>query len=1171
MRKFIFFALVMVQLHLNAQPVINSFSPVSGPIGTTVTISGSGFSSNPNNNVVFLGAARALVSSASGTSVTVTVPVGASYRPISITSGGLTGYSSTPFNITFPGGGAITKSSFATRVDFNYNTAIVCMGIKDMDNDGKPDVYSGCYGTTGGPLILKVAVARNTSTPGNFSIATPIEIASPNISYYITSEDMDGDGKPDIVAPTYNSTVSIFKNASTAGNISFGQAQNISTNGGFGIAVADFDGDGKPDFASSSKDYNIVSVHRNTSFGGILSFAPFIDLTTANSPRQVAIGYINEDNKPDILVADQYSQSFSVFINTSSPGNISFNSKIDFPTTTVSNPEGIAVGDFDGDGKQDVAVSNNNYNDTGTVSVFRNISVGNSVNFETKLDLRTDVADYPFAISITDMDGNGKPDIVVANQFDESVSIFRNASEQGSLSFTKQVKIPLAEFASWGMTVADMDLDGKPDICATYRTNNQLSLIRNIIEVPNLVSFSPLSACADSAVTIKGTNFTGASSVSFGGLQAASFTVLSDTVIKAVPGAGVTGSIAIVNAYGTGSIDGFTNTGTCALPPVISSFSPASGPAGTVVTIKGQHFSNITSNNIVYVGAVKASVLTATDTLLTIKIPKGASGNSITVTANSLTGYAQGSFNITFNGGNTCDAMTDKSFAGKIDFATGGSPYATSILSMDVDSKADIAVADFSSNTISLFANNSQGSSVDFTSAAGKSTGLQPADIVYGDFDGDGKLDMATANYNSSTVSVFKNLATTNSVSYAVAETFPSGSNPRSIVISDVDLDGRPDIILSNLNSSSISVLRNTSGGIGLISFANGVSFAVGAGPVGLFAVDINQDRLPEIIVVNSQANTVSVLKNTSNGSGDIAFGEKIDLNTGSQPLAVFLQDINADGKADILVANAAGNSISVFKNTVTNNVIAFAAKVDFPSGAGPISINVSDVNGDDLPDVCVANFYDASVSVLINKSLNGAVSFAAKLDYPTGSNPQGINIADINGDNKPDIIVANNGDNTVSVLRSNIGFAEGETCAGASITLLCEQAGASYQWQVDNGSGFTNISENATYSGTQTPSLHITAASSSLYGYKYRCIAGSNIGQPVQLAFVNYFTGAVDGSWENLQNWSCNKIPDANTDVIISCAKAVTVSSNAVCRSIVSKLKASVVVKTGYSLTLSH
>ena len=1171
MRKVIFFALVIVQLRLSAQPVINSFSPASGPIGTSVTISGSGFSSNANNNVVFFGAARALVSSASATSVTVTVPAGASYKPISITTGGLTGYSVNPFNVTFPAGGAITKSSFAPRLNLNYGSAITCMGIKDMDNDGKPDVFAGTYITTGGPLILKVSVARNTSTPGSFSLTTPIDLATPNISYYITSEDMDGDGKPDIVAPTYNSTVSIFKNASTAGNISFGQAQNITTNGGFGIAVADFDGDGKPDFATSSKDYNIVSVHRNTSFGGILSFAPFIDLTTANTPRQVAIGYINEDNKPDIVVADQYSQAFSVFINTSTPGNISFNSKIDFPTTAVSNPEGIAVGDFDGDGKQDVAVSNNNYNDTGTVSVFRNQSVGSTINFETKVDLKTDFGDYPFAISIADMDGNGRPDIVIANQFNESISIFRNASAPGTLSFTKQVKIPLTEFASWGMTVGDIDLDGKPDICATFRTNNQLSLIRNTIELPNLVSFSPLSVCADSAVTIKGTNFTGASSVSFGGIQAASFTVLSDTVIRAVPGVGATGTIAVVTAYGTGNIDGFTNTGTCALPPVIFSFNPASGPAGTVVTIKGQHFSNTAANNIVYVGSVKASVLTATDSSLTVKIPRGASGKAITVTTNGLTGYAQGSFNITFNGGNNCDAMTDKSFADKKDFNTGGSPYATAIISMDGDSKADIAVANFSANNIALLANNSLGNSIDFTSADSKLTGLQPADVAYGDFDGDGKLDMATTNYNSNTVSVFKNTAATNTLSYADAENFPTESNPRSIFISDVDLDGRPDIILANLNSASISVLSNTSGGIGLISFANSVSFAVGVGPVGLFALDVSKDLLPEVIVVNSQANTVSVLKNTSTDAGDIAFGEKTDLSTGNQPMAVFLQDINADGKADLLVTNAADNSISVFKNTGTNGAIAFAAKIDFPTGAGPISINVSDVNGDDLPDACVANFYDASVSVLINKSLNGSVNFATKLDYPVGSNPQGINIADINGDSKPDIIVANNGDNTISILKSNIGFAEGEMCSGADITLLSDFVGLSYQWQVNNGSGFANISENATYSGTQTANLRITAASSSLYGYQYRCIAGGNIGQPVQLTFVNYFTGAVDGSWENPQNWSCNKIPDGNTNVIITCAKVVTVSSNAVCRSIVSKLNANLVVKTGYSLTLSH
>lgn len=1171
MRKIIFFALLIVQQHLIAQPVINSFSPASGPIGTTVTISGSGFSSNINNNVVFFGAVRASVSLASATSITVTVPAGASYKPISITTGGLTGYSVNPFNVSFPGGGAVTKNSFAPRVDLDYGRGISCMGLKDFDNDGKPDIFGATFIPTGGPLILNMSVARNTSTPGNFSIVAPVNVPSSNISYYITAEDMDGDGKSDVVAPTYNSTVSIFKNASTVGNISFSQPQVINTNGGFGIATADFDGDGKPDIATSSVDYNIVSVHRNTSFGGILSFAPFVDLTTGNNPRQVAVGYINADNKPDILVANQYSRSFSVFINTSTPGNISFQSQVSFTTTDGSFPEGVAVGDFDGDGKQDVAVTNNNYNSKGTVSLFRNTTTGNTVSFDARLDLETGLNYYPFGITITDIDGNTKPDIVVSNQFDDSFSLFENNSVPGTVSFKKFISIPIAEHAAWDFAAGDFDNDGKPDLLAGFGNNNQVSLFRNTIEVPNPVSLSPLSACADSAVTIKGTNFTGASSVSFGGMQASSFTVISDSVIRATPGNGATGTIVITTAYGTGSIDGFTNTGTCALPPVIYSFSPASGPAGTVVTIKGQHFSTTATNNVVYIGSVKAPVLTATDSSLIIKIPGGASGKVITVTANSLTGYAQGSFNITFSGGNTCDAMTNKSFAEKKDFNTGGSPYATATVSMDADNKADVAVVDFSANSISLFANNSFDSSIDLASAGSKPTGLQPADIAYGDFDGDGKQDMVTANYNSSTVSVFMNTASANTLSFADAQTFATESNPRSIFIHDVDRDGRPDIIIANLNSASVSVLRNTSGGLGLISFASSVSFAVGAGPVALFALDLNKDLLPELIVVNSQANTVSVLKNTSTGPADIAFGEKTDLNTGSQPMAVFLQDINADGQADILVANATGNSISVFKNTGTNGAIAFAAKVDFETGAGPISINVSDVNGDDLPDACVANFYDASVSVLINKSSNSSTSFAPRLDFPTGSNPQGINVADINGDSKPDIIVANNGDNTISVLKSNIGFTEGETCVGATITLLSELAGPSYQWQVNSGAGYTNISDNAIYSGTQTATFNITASASSLYGYQFRCVVGGSFSQPVQLKFVNYFTGTVDGNWENPQNWSCNKIPDGNTDVIISCAKAITISSNAVCRSIVSKLNASVVVKTGYSLTVSY
>src|SRR5688572_17794951 len=106
-KYFLFILLLQFSLNLFSQPVISSFSPASGPIGAIVTINGSGFNSSAANNIVFFGAVKANVTSATATSLAVTVPAGATYQPITVTVNGLTAASSQSFILTFTEGGTI--------------------------------------------------------------------------------------------------------------------------------------------------------------------------------------------------------------------------------------------------------------------------------------------------------------------------------------------------------------------------------------------------------------------------------------------------------------------------------------------------------------------------------------------------------------------------------------------------------------------------------------------------------------------------------------------------------------------------------------------------------------------------------------------------------------------------------------------------------------------------------------------------------------------------------------------------------------------------------------------------------------------------------------------------------------------------------------------------------
>jgi hypothetical protein len=146
-------------------PTINSFSPTSGPIGTSVTITGTNFSTTAASNIVYFGAVRATVTSATSTSLSVTVPTGATYAPITVTnaSTAVTAYSSKPFIVTFNTSQSLSASSFSTKVDFTAGLAPWNVALGDIDGDGKPDLASANgNGST-------VSVYRNTSASGSIT------------------------------------------------------------------------------------------------------------------------------------------------------------------------------------------------------------------------------------------------------------------------------------------------------------------------------------------------------------------------------------------------------------------------------------------------------------------------------------------------------------------------------------------------------------------------------------------------------------------------------------------------------------------------------------------------------------------------------------------------------------------------------------------------------------------------------------------------------------------------------------------------------------------------------------------------------------------------------------------------------------------------------------------
>jgi FG-GAP-like repeat/FG-GAP repeat len=257
---------------------------------------------------------------------------------------------------------------------------------------------------------------------------------------------------------------------------------------------------------------------------------------------------------------------------------------------------------------------------------------------------------------------------------------------------------------------------------------------------------------------------------------------------------------------------------------------------------------------------------------------------------------------------------------------------------------------------------------VAFTAATNFGAGVRPRFVAVGDFNGDGRQDLAVANQLSANVSI---LLGNGNGTFGGATNFGVGFTPFAVAVGDFNGDGRQDLAVANQGSATVSILLGNGDG----TFDAAMNFGAGSAPSSVSVGDFNGDGRQDLAVANQGSANVSILLGNGNGT----FGAATNFGVGFAPLSVAVGDFNGDGRQDLAVVNQGSATVSVL---LGNGNGTFGAATNFAAATGPLSVAVGDFNRDGKQDLAVANQFSDNVSILLNGTafVVGGPLFAAVL-----------------------------------------------------------------------------------------------------------------------------------------------------------------------------------------------
>ena len=656
--------------------------------------------------------------------------------------------------------------------------------------------------------------------------------------------------------------------------------------------------------------------------------------------------------------------------------NVSFQARRDY--SAIGHAGGAAVGDFRGDGLKDVIVTSSSAN-SGSLAMLRNNGDG---SFAQPVFFSTG-GKAPFGVAVADINNDGTPDVVVANDLSNNVAVLLGNSN-GTLRSPRVIAVGLSPVA---VAVGDFNADGKPDVVVANSGSNTISI---------------LLGNGDGTLRIGGIVHVGVSPLSVAVGRFHGSTAMDIAVANAGNPDQRDGSVSLVKGNGDGTFQDATN--------IITGGSP--------ISLATAELNGDLLSDLAVVDASQSAVLIELGSgngtfrsFGTIQTP----AQPVAVTVGDFHGNGRQGDLAVISGSSTelvtvfLNSGNGRFTSGLVpSFAISQNPAAFVTADFNRDGKTDV-VAATQLGDISVLLGTGFGR---FVSAKSFATGKGSNYVVAHDLNDDGKLDVAVVNELSNTVSI---LLGEGNGSFAPKNDIPVGHQPFSVTVGDLNGDQKPDLVVANNGHFSddpgnISILLGNGDG----TFQPAKNITVGNIPAFTAIADFNNDGKQDLAVTNFVDNTVSILL----GNGDGSFGAPTTLSfpAFSQVLQVFAADVDGDHNQDLVVGG--GSNVWIVKG---NGFGSFGQPQQVHSGfTGEVA--VSDFNGDHTPDLAIIGLAadDATfeVDVLLG---NGNGTFRKTASVPFfGSFATEVIAADFNGDGKMGLAMTGLNTLSVAVLTGN-------------------------------------------------------------------------------------------------------------------------------------------------------